>query len=128
MFMQWNKLALTFLLCANFAHAEIAVVDEFPKSESIHTAKVISKQPFYSEMIQTVPKNVCYNLKNSTHYDKRGSIDIVYRDRMLCRTEYIREKFQVLRGYSVSYEYNGKYFSAVLDHDPGEYVSVHSGK
>lgn len=126
--MRLNKLALIGLLCAGYVHAEVIIVEEFSSNQSIHTAKVISKQPIFGEIVQTVSKPVCRNIVSSSHYDNRGKIDVVYRDRIRCSSEFSTEIIKVLKGYSVTYEYNGKYFSAILDHDPGEYVSVHSGK
>lgn len=125
------KKALLFfhlIVFSSFVHAEISVVEEFSSNQSIHTAKVISKQPIFGEIAQTVSKPVCRNIVSSSHYDNRGRIDVVYRDRIRCGNEFSTEMIKVLKGYSVTYEYNGKYFSAILDHDPGEYVSVHSGK
>jgi uncharacterized protein YcfJ len=126
--MQLSRFLFLGLLCANFAHAEITVVDEFSQSEGIHTAKVISKEPIYRTMTQTISKPVCRNVVSTIHYGPRDTIEVTYRDHKRCSNEFSVEQIRVLSGYSVYYEYNGKYFSAVLDHDPGEYVSVHSGK
>ena len=126
--MQLNKILFVGLLCTNIAYADVAVVEEFSSDKSIHTAKVISKEPIFHEIMQTVVKPVCRNRVFSRHYDRKGIIEVVYRENMQCRNEYVEDVMKVFRGYSITYEYNGKYFSAVLDHDPGEYVSVHSGK
>ena len=126
--MQLNKLLLVGLLCTNIAYAEVAIVEEFSSDKNIHTAKVLSKEPIYRTMTQTVLKPVCRNMVSSTHYSRGEKVEIVYRDRVRCSNELYVDEMKVLAGFSVYYEYNGKYFSAVLDHDPGEYVSVHSGK
>jgi len=125
------KRALFFfylIVCSSLAHSEISIVEEFSSNRSIHTAKVLSKQPIIGDIAQKVYKPVCQNIVSSSHYDNRGKIDVVYRDRIRCSSDLSTEIIKVLKGYSVTYEYNGKYFSAILDHDPGEYVSVHSGK
>jgi uncharacterized protein YcfJ len=126
--MQLSRFLLFGLLCTNLAHAEITVVEEFSSDKSIHTAKVLSKEPIYRTMTQTVSKPVCRSVVSSTHYGPRDKVEVVYRDTKRCSNEFSVEQIRVLAGFSVYYEYNGKYFSAVLDHDPGEYVSVHSGK
>ena len=126
--MRWTSILFASLICTNLAHAEITVVEEFSSDKSIHTAKVLSKEPIYRTMTQTVSKPVCRSVVSSTHYGPRDKIEVIYRDIKRCSNEFSLEQIRVLAGFSVYYEYNGKYFSAVLDHDPGEYVSVHSGK
>lgn len=126
--MQLNRIAILGLLCVNVAHAEISVVDEISKVDSVHTARVISKEPYYHEIVKTVPKVICRRVIRSIHYDPKGTVELMHSDQTRCRTEMYREKFKVLKGYSVVYEYNDQYHSAVLSYDPGKYVQVNSGK
>jgi uncharacterized protein YcfJ len=126
--MRWNNLCAVFALSFSAAHASVGVVTEFSSDNSKHTAPVIHKTAIYNEVIQHVPKIICQNVVQSRHYDYRGNVEVIYRNNQVCKQEIRRKIFKVLKGYEVTYTYNGVLMKAFFDHDPGNYVTVRSGQ
>ena len=126
--MQWNK---SIFVCALFAHtsyAAVNVVTEFSENNSVHTAPIVHKTAIYNEVVHHVPRIICRNTIKSRHFDSRGNVEVVYRNNQICTQEIQREIFKVLKGYEVTYNYNGVLLKSFFDHDPGNYVSVRSGQ
>lgn len=126
--MQWNNLCAVFALSLSTAHAAVGVVTEFSSDNSLHTAPVVHKTAIYNEVVHHVPKIICQNVVQSRHYDYRGNVEVIYRNNQVCKQEIRREIFKVLKGYEVTYSYNGVLMKSFFDHDPGNYVTVRSGQ
>jgi len=126
--MQLNKVCAILALSFGTAHAAVEVVTEFSENNSAHTATVVHKTSIYNEVVQHVPKIICQNVVQSKHYDYRGTVEVIYRDNQVCRQEIQRKIFKVLKGYEVTYSYNGVLMKSFFDHDPGNYVTVQSGQ
>ena len=124
------KTIIPLLFLCTTAYAEVTVVPDASPTNTVHQAKVLTKNTITQKMPQIVERVTCENLKERIHYIHDKVVHVFRTDGGIiksCKKEIVEENLDVVIGYEVTYRFKGKLIYAKLNYDPGDFVQVYAG-
>jgi len=117
----------------NIVQAGVSLVEDSALTPNVYMAKVISKTPIIEKVSQMTTKNYCEKYYKTTHYTGQGTdsipLGVTYpvTTNPVCNIVTSIDNAEVIKGYNITYEYNGTIKFGKVNYDPGEFVPVHAG-